>query len=232
MALLKIDDMPGLAPQKGGRNIFFVRHGRTQLNGEMRYQGRTDVPLNDEGREQALRTALRFSQSRIDAVICSPLLRACETARIIASHHIGIAAEKNDLFTEFDFGAWEKLTAEEIRTLSGAEYFKKWSAAPLDMEVPGGERLEAFFERCVAASEYLLSRNEENIIVVGHGAMFRGLFLSMLKYDRTSIFWRMRLDNCSITTFGVTANRFMLKRLNDDIHIKIDKNFISCVPVM
>ena len=95
---------PGLSAPIGGKKIFFVRHGKTEWNNQLRYQGATDIPLNAEGRLQARRAALRFSLAKVDAVISSPLSRAYETAEEIASFHKGAAVEKTSLLTEVDFG--------------------------------------------------------------------------------------------------------------------------------
>ncbi|MBQ9881136.1 MAG: histidine phosphatase family protein, partial [Synergistes sp.] len=80
---------PGLSASAGGRMIYFLRHGRTEWNNQLRYQGAVDIPLNEDGRMQAHKAALRFSSADIDAVISSPLSRAMETAERIASFHKG-----------------------------------------------------------------------------------------------------------------------------------------------
>ena len=64
--------------------IFLVRHGATILTAEDRFAGSTDVPLSDEGREQARRLALRLRPQAISAVYASPLGRTVETAQILA----------------------------------------------------------------------------------------------------------------------------------------------------
>src|SRR6478609_2575266 len=67
--------------------IFLIRHGATTLSAEDRFAGATDVPLSDEGREQAGRLAERLGGIPVAAVYASPLGRTMETARILAAPH-------------------------------------------------------------------------------------------------------------------------------------------------
>ena len=64
--------------------LYLVRHGETDWNRSRRIQGRTDIELNDTGREQALATSRLLARREWNAVISSPLSRALETASIIA----------------------------------------------------------------------------------------------------------------------------------------------------
>ena len=66
--------------------LYVVRHGETDWNKEKLTMGRKDVPLNDKGREQAIKTRENLYDVDIDLIICSPLLRAKETAKIIKKH--------------------------------------------------------------------------------------------------------------------------------------------------
>lgn len=63
--------------------IYFVRHGQTEWNLKKRIQGRADKPLNEQGKQQAIETRQNLISKDIDLIICSPLLRAVETAEII-----------------------------------------------------------------------------------------------------------------------------------------------------
>jgi len=67
--------------------IIFVRHGQTLWNELGKYQGHTDVPLSKTGIEQAYKVAKRLKQEKVDAIYCSDLKRAKQTAEIIALEH-------------------------------------------------------------------------------------------------------------------------------------------------
>ncbi len=73
---------PGTA--RRAERLYLVRHGRTQLSAQGAYSGRRDVPLTEEGREQARQVAERLQRTGVDTVYSSPLSRAADTARAIA----------------------------------------------------------------------------------------------------------------------------------------------------
>lgn len=226
------DEAPGLSASEGGRKIYFVRHGKTEWNNQFRYQGATNVPLNAEGLEQARRAGLRLSKLKAGAIVCSPLDRAYETAQCIAAYHDDVQIEKNPLLIEVNFGEWEGLTVPEIKAHSGEELFYKWRRNELHVSVPGGEDADAVYERASRAARELIERKEERIIVVGHGAMFRALFLPLLGVPRSNIFWKTRIDNCSISAFSIDANgKATLSFLNDTLHMYASEDKIADLPL-
>lgn len=90
-----------------------MRHGRTDWNRDRRFQGHTDVPLNEEGRTQAADLARALAGTRFDRCVSSDLLRAMETARALCDG-TSTAPEPDPRWREFDFGDWEGLTWEQI----------------------------------------------------------------------------------------------------------------------
>jgi len=93
--------------------LWLIRHGTTQWNATRRFQGHTDVPLSDTGRDQARRLAARLRSERFGAIYSSDLSRATETARIVAEPH-ALEVRHDPRLREFHFGEWEGLTWDEI----------------------------------------------------------------------------------------------------------------------
>ena len=94
--------------------LALIRHGQTDWNLDGLMQGRTDIPLNDTGREQALVAASALSGERWDAVVSSPLVRARETAELIATA-LGVPLGGSyDELVEQDFGAAEGTPVSEL----------------------------------------------------------------------------------------------------------------------
>ncbi len=93
--------------------LICVRHGRTAWNADKRFQGHTDIPLDDEGRAQATALAALLRNERIDAAASSDLARAAETARIVLGPR-DVALRLDPDWREMQFGDWEGLTWEQI----------------------------------------------------------------------------------------------------------------------
>ena len=112
-----------------------VRHGETAWSRSGRHTGRTDVPLTDLGRRQAAALAGPLDAMRPTRVLASPLRRAWETAELA-----GLAPEPDERLVEWDYGAYEGLTTEQIRERRG----DRWTVFRDGVE-PGetpGESLE------------------------------------------------------------------------------------------
>jgi broad specificity phosphatase PhoE len=159
--------------------LYLARHGRTAWNHARRFQGRTDVPLDDVGRAQALALA-EVLRGRIEAVIGSDLSRASATARIIADAlQLPLLGLDPDL-RERGYGVFEGLTREDCI----AQHPVAWAEREGNRNflAPGGElhadvvaRMQRGLERAVAC----LRGRHESALVVGHGSSLR-MFLEVL----------------------------------------------------
>jgi len=155
--------------------ITLVRHGQTDWNLARRIQGSTDIPLNDTGRADALAAAdILAAAGSYDAVYASPLVRAQETAQIIATR-LGLAEPVLTRgLREREFG--------EAEGTDSADYIARYGG--WHSEVPGAEILDQVrdraldsLDRIVRASRRRSSPNQESIIVVTHGGVIRALLM-------------------------------------------------------
>ncbi len=140
--------------------LALVRHGRTALNRERRLQGRSDVPLDEVGREQARGAAELLRVSRWDRIVCSPLERAVETARIVDSVVSAPAFELTDALLERDFGEAEGMLVVDAE--------RRWKSGAY----PGGETWEQVGARAELAIVGLM-RREGATVAVSHGMFIR-----------------------------------------------------------
>ena len=227
----EIQDVPGLAVS-GGKKVILVRHGKTEWNKLFRYQGVTNIPLCQEGEDQARRVALRLSCISVQRIISSPLKRSLRTAEIIAEAAGGADVEVWDDLIEVNFGEWEGLTVQEIKAKFGADTFNKWKNAQLDVQVPSGEDSEDLYRRASNTAKRIISLADEYTIIVGHGAMFRALLLPLIGMRKDSIFWRMRIDNCSLSGVEIDKKgRVSITFLNDTLHLRTEMAFIREIPL-
>jgi len=149
--------------------LYLVRHGQTEWSRARRHTGRTDVPLNRAGEDEARALGVRLAGERFDRVFSSPLSRAMDTARLAGFDR---RAEQSDALLEFDYGKYEGLTTPEIRAeRPGWDLFRDGC--------PGGETVEAVAER---ARPLLASCTDadEDVLLISHGHLIRILAASYL----------------------------------------------------
>jgi broad specificity phosphatase PhoE len=157
------------------KSVYLARHGETAYNHEGRFQGQQQVPLNDTGREQAAELAERATAYGFRALWCSPLLRARETADIVAAK-IGLEPKEDARFMETDAGDWTNLTFAEVRART-PEQFDAFAAGDPSFAFPGGE---SFAQQEVRVSAALrgVEAGELPALVVCHGMVIRAAFAS------------------------------------------------------
>jgi probable phosphoglycerate mutase len=179
--------------------LYIMRHGKTDWNVRHKLQGRTDVPLNEEGRQMA--EAVRSECDRIHFDVCysSPLMRAYETAKIVlASRDIPIITDSR--LAEMSFGDYE-----------GTENSFEDPDCPINIlfnspelyrsSVGGAETFEELYAR---TGEFLREIIEpglqegRDILIVGHGAMNASIICQIKKLPIED-FWSAMTDNCRLT---------------------------------
>ncbi len=196
--------------------LFCIRHGETQWNMEGRFQGRTDIPLNIKGRDQAVKVGKALASVRIDRVWSSELRRARQTAEEIAIHHDLDVLEEHGI-TEISHGLWEGKQAAEIEEIWPG-ILKKWHQTPADVIMPGGEDLEMVQKRAVKSFSSIMSSGGDNIVVVSHDALLKVILCYWLDCPLSS-FWRFQLGNCSITVVEGSDTGIRVPLLGQMSHI-------------
>lgn len=176
--------------------IVMVRHGETPYNVERKFQGSADIPLNDRGRSQAKFTMAALSNTHIDAIYSSPLVRAVETAEIIRSGRVLEVKRLGDL-REMTVGDWEGFTIDEINSRYPEEY-ATWQNHPDMFRLEGADTLESVRDRTVAAIKAIAKENAgKTVLVVSH---ICSLSTAMLTFAGLPIskLWEHPVKNASI----------------------------------
>ncbi len=154
-------------------SLYLARHGETAYNHEGRFQGQQQIPLNDTGRAQAGELADRAAGYDFRALWCSPLLRARETADIVAAR-IGLEPVEDARLMETDAGDWTDRSFVEVRAEAPA-LFDSFAAAESGFAFPGGESF-AQQEVRVGAALGEIEQGELPALVVCHGMVIRAAF--------------------------------------------------------
>src|SRR5690349_8986510 len=150
--------------------LYLIRHGATEANlaRPARLQGRRhNPPLAPLGVRQAEATRDFLAVRPIDHCYCSPLLRALQTATIVAAPH-GLTPQSIDALTECDVGRWEGLDWPSIRSVEADAYWR-FMTSPGEFGYPGGESFADVARRVTPALEELLETHAgDAILVVAH----------------------------------------------------------------
>jgi alpha-ribazole phosphatase/probable phosphoglycerate mutase len=177
--------------------ILFARHGETDWNVQRRVQGHSDTPLNETGRAQARVLADELAEESIDAVYSSDLLRAHETARIVAEPRgLNVTATRD--LRERDFGTWEGLTDDEIFARYPEAASSRWG---------DGETKEEMAQRVFDALQRIADAHAGGrVLVVSHGGPLRAVL------GRCGVDGIGRIENCHVVR--VEAGDGLLRRVD------------------
>lgn len=146
--------------------LFLVRHAESEWNAVGRWQGQADPHLSERGRRQARDAAAQVPRM-VMRIVSSDLLRAAETADIIAAE-LGLnPVQRDEQLREIDVGRWSGLTSDEIEQRWPGS-IERWRAG--EHVGNGGEERDAFLERIVRAVHAHARFASDPALVVTHGA--------------------------------------------------------------
>jgi probable phosphoglycerate mutase len=172
--------------------LLLARHGETDWNRDHRWQGHSDVPLNELGLRQARALAEELATEDLAAIYSSDLRRAYETARIVAASK-GMEVIVDPDLREIDFGTWEGLTSDEIEHRFPGD-LGLWREQGQTPERRGGETHDQLRERVLAAAHRIaVAHPGEQVLVVSHGGALRALAVHAEAIERDE-----RLENCGV----------------------------------
>jgi len=178
--------------------LYIMRHGRTDWNVRHKLQGRTDIPLNEEGRRMAEKARKEYRDVPLDICYSSPLVRARETAEIVLRGR-GIPILTDDRLREMSFGDYEGTeNSFSIPECPINVVFQKPEA--YTQSVGGAETFDELFAR---TGEFLkevidpLMARGKNVLIVGHGAMNLSI-IGRIREIPISEFWSPGIENCKM----------------------------------
>jgi len=182
--------------------LLIVRHGRTDWNNERMIMGQRPIPLNEQGKMQAERIALVLQPSLLSAVLSSPVVRAKETADIIASKHEGLSTEIDDGLAEIDYGDWIGRTFDDIEACDTGLWMA-YKTNPSDVSLPGGESILEVKERVSKSIDSILKRfNDGKVVLVTHADIFKLTLLHLLNLELETLM-KFTIDNCALSIVRV-----------------------------
>lgn len=174
-------------------DIYIIRHGQTDANLRHELQGRRNIPLNQQGREQAKRIRTYFEEQAIafDAIYSSPLGRAVETAKIVSGGSIMPVCD--DRLLEMDYGPYEGMdlsapTPEIVTFFSDLVH----NPAPAGME-----QLSSVVDRAGDFLEDIVDAPGTSVLISTHAILMKGILEYLMPESRGG-WWSRYIGNCAV----------------------------------
>ena len=197
--------------------ICFIRHGETDWNVEKRIQGHTDISLNEVGRAQALAMAFNAAHQRFHAIYSSDLLRAQETAQVLAQredHTVKLLPQ----LRERHYGIFQGITAAQ-----GAECYPQayahYLARDLDYDFETGESLRGFAERVSEGIDWLVRHHSgQTIAAVSHSGVLDVIYRRATNRPLSTP-RDFKIPNCALNWFHFDGQGWHLEAWGDRHHL-------------
>ena len=190
--------------------LYFARHGQTNWNRVCRWQSRTDIPLNQTGRQQAqaLSQLIRSRGIVFKRVVCSPLRRALETAEILMDG-FDPALEIDSRLVELDLGEFEGRLESELGKEFGEKYDEWKSRMYLD-PAPSGEGILDVARRVEPVLPALLD-TPGHVLIVGHQGVNMALKAKLSNCFTVGCLSSFRQRNDEIDLWEITPPRSVMR---------------------
>ena len=164
------------------QDFYFLRHGQTDWNLEIRFQGHSDIPLNATGLEQAADAAQRLKNVAIDCIVSSPLIRALKTASVVAEAK-RLPVHIDSRLMERDFGGIDGQHIMDVKRLHGVALEERTERImPPDAETR--EQLHGRIQQSV--DDWLTRRPGEKLLFVAHDGVYHAIATALLRDDTFS----------------------------------------------
>ncbi|QSB22643.1 histidine phosphatase family protein [Curtobacterium sp. 24E2] len=188
--------------------LVLVRHGETEWSKSGQHTGRTDIPLTDNGVEQAKRAGRYLADRSFALALSSPLQRARDTA-----HLIGVDPELDEDLYEWDYGAYEGLTTPQIKVLRHGPW-DLWTDGVPAGDTPGENAAEVRVrvERILDRARPVLAEGQDAVFIA-HGHVLRALgaaWIRLAPQDGAVL----KLGTASISVLGYEHGRPVIDAWN------------------
>ena len=201
--------------------FYLLRHGETEWNKLGKFQGFTDVSLNERGFAQARDSARASLQWEHSVIYSSSLTRTVQVAEEIRKLS-GAPVVTDPGLRELGLGDLEGVTGAEMRT-DWPDVYRSWRANPADVQMPNGESLSQLQERAWGVIQEIerAHAGTTGVVVVSHNFTIRTIMCAILDIPLSN-FHRMSMGLGSLTTFDSDDNGRRLVTYNCNSHLSLD----------
>ena len=206
--------------RSSGTRILLVRHGETDWNRMRRFQGRTDLPLNQKGKEQGDALARALKDESITAIYSSPLARAMEMARLIKAFHPSAPLFAEEGLIEMDLGEFEGIEGHRWAE-QYPDFRKAWQENPASVTMPGGESLLEVQTRAVETLERItkLYPPEATLLLCSHNFVNLTILCHAMKIPLERI-RELRQETAALNVLCKQGEQLWTQVVNECSHLE------------
>lgn len=198
--------------------ITIVRHGETEWNTAMRFQGIKNSHLTRRGYQQIELLAEALKNDMFDILLCSNLNRAVETAEVINKYH-NLKIIQSPNLNERNFGILEGLTWKEFMDMH-PDVFEKYQNDRINYCIPNGETLGEFNQRVRNGfSQTVKTYEGKKILMVTHGGVPDSLIRLVFDYPLNSTRC-FSTNNAAINSVIFAEGKWILEEWGNVSHLK------------
>ena len=196
--------------------LYFIRHGETDWNVKKKIQGKTDIPLNENGLKQARELAQMLAAKKkreglhVVRAYTSPQLRAAKTAKE-AADALEIPCIALDGLREMDLGEWEGKNWDYIERHYGETYYY-WNSHRRYTKTPHGECYDDVLMRTLKSLQYILEREDNNVLVVTHSAVMMALRCYLADCPMEEMVARFKAKNAEMVAISAEDIESAIRR--------------------
>ena len=195
---------PQIPKKSSKRRIILVRHGETDWNKQGRFQGQIDIPLNENGKSQALAASEFLKNISLQKAFSSSLSRPRETAEIILKNHSEVEIALKESLIEIGHGKWEGKLESEIKD-EWPDLLNTWKILPEKVQMPDGENIKEVSSRSITGWLEICQnlKNDETALIVAHDAVNKTILCHLLGLTASKI-WMIKQGNGGITVVDLS----------------------------
>lgn len=197
--------------------LFLARHGLTEWNASQRFQGHSDGPLNNTGRQQARALSRRLAGEDFQVICSSDLQRAAQTAQVIAERqNCPVVLEPR--LREVSFGSWEGLTYAEIKQRDPGA-LAEWASNFLEVHPSDGETVTQLTQRVSQVLQEIRQKySGQKVLLVSHAGPLQVLVCLAMGFS-PSLYWQFHIAQGSLSEITFHPAGAILELLNDTSHL-------------
>ncbi len=175
-------------------SLLITRHGQTDWNLNRKVQGKSDIELNRTGIEQAEEVAKKLAKEPIDLIICSPLIRARQTAEII-NRDRNLPIKYDNSISEINYGEFEGIELTNFDLHAFWDYYN-------NNDYQSAEKIKDFFKRVYEFLDRLhVNQQEKNVLLVAHGGISIAVNCYFNGIPESGDILKMGLHNCEYAKY-------------------------------